>query len=69
MIFKQLYEELSSTYTYLIACEDTGQAVFIDPVYPTVERDLQAISSLGLKLIYSIDTQICLAGERRKCYI
>lgn len=58
MTFKQLYEALSSTYTYLIACEDTGQAVLIDPVYPTVERDLQIIRSLGLKLVYSIDTHI-----------
>lgn len=58
MIFKQLYEELSSTYTYLLACEDTGQAVLIDPVYPTVERDLGIIKGLDLKLIYSIDTHI-----------
>ncbi len=54
----QLYEELSSTYTYLVACEDTGQAALIDPVYPTAERDLQIINNLGLKLIYSIDTHI-----------
>jgi len=58
VIFKQLYEELSSTYTYLLACEDTGQAVLIDPVYPTVERDLGIIKGLDLKLIYSIDTHI-----------
>ena len=57
-MFKQLYEELSSTYTYLIACEHTGQAVLIDPVYPTVERDLDIIRSLRLKLVYSIDTHI-----------
>lgn len=58
MIFRQLYEELSSTYTYLIACEETGQAALIDPVYPSVERDLAIISSLGLKLLYTIDTHI-----------
>lgn len=58
MIFRQLYEELSSTYTYLIACEETGQAALIDPVYPSVERDLAVINSLGLKLLYSIDTHI-----------
>jgi len=58
MVFKQLYEELSSTYTYLLACEDTGQAVLIDPVYPTAERDLHIINAMGLKLIYSIDTHI-----------
>ena len=58
MIFRQLYEELSSTYTYLLACEDSREAVLIDPVYPTVERDLHIINSLGLKLVYSLDTHI-----------
>lgn len=58
MIFKQLYEELSSTYTYLIACEESGQAILIDPVYPTVERDLHVLNTLGLKLVYTIDTHI-----------
>lgn len=58
MIFKQLYEELSSTYTYLVGCEESGQAVLIDPVYPTVERDMHVINSLGLKLVYTIDTHI-----------
>jgi len=32
MIFRQLFEPISSTYTYLLGCEDTGQAVLIDPV-------------------------------------
>ena len=32
MIFRQLFEPLSSTYTYLLGCEETGQAVLIDPV-------------------------------------
>lgn len=58
MIFRQLYEELSSTYTYLIACEETRQAVLIDPVYPAWERDLSVIDTMGLKLLYTIDTHI-----------
>lgn len=58
MIFRQLYEELSSSYTYLIACGETGQAVLVDPVYPAVERDLSVIKSLGLTLLYTIDTHI-----------
>ena len=58
MIFRQLYEEISSTYTYLIACAETRQAVLIDPVYPAWERDLSVINSLGLTLLYSIDTHI-----------
>ena len=58
MIFRQLFEPLSSTYTYLIACEDTGKAALVDPVYPTWERDLSVLQSLGLKLAYTIDTHI-----------
>lgn len=58
MHFKQLYEDLSSTYTYLIACEDTREAVLIDPVYSTVDRDIQTINALGFKLVYTIDTHI-----------
>lgn len=58
MIFRQLFEPLSSTYTYLLGCQDTGLAVLIDPVYPTWERDLAAIRSLGLKLAYTIETHI-----------
>ena len=40
MIFRQLFEPKSSAYTYLVACEDTREAVLIDPVLETVERDL-----------------------------
>ena len=58
MIFRQLFEPLSSTYTYLLGCEDTGQALLIDPVIVTVERDLAEISRLGLTLAYSLDTHI-----------
>lgn len=58
MIFRQLFEPLSSTYTYLLGCEETGQAVLIDPVFVSVERDLAEISRLGLTLAYSLDTHI-----------
>lgn len=40
MIFRQLFEPLSSTYTYLLGCEDTRQAVLIDPVISATDRDL-----------------------------
>ena len=40
MIFRQLFETDSSTYTYLLACEQTGECVLIDPVIDTVARDL-----------------------------
>lgn len=58
MIFRQLFEPLSSTYTYLLGCEDTGQAILIDPVIASMERDLAEINKLGLKLAYSVDTHI-----------
>ena len=58
MIFRQLFEPLSSTYTYLLGCEQTGLAVLIDPVIVSIERDLAEISRLDLKLAYSVDTHI-----------
>lgn len=58
MIFKQLFESLSSTYTYLIGSQALGQAILIDPVIATVERDLAELDKLGLKLAYSVDTHI-----------
>lgn len=58
MIFRQLFEPLSSTYTYLLGCQDTGQAVLIDPVVNAIDRDLQVLGSLGLKLAYTLDTHI-----------
>jgi len=58
MIFRQLFEPVSSTYTYLIGCERTGQAALIDPVLETVERDLGLIQDLGLTLACTIETHI-----------
>jgi sulfur dioxygenase len=58
MIFRQLFEPLSSTYTYLLGDEHTGQAVLIDPVIATMDRDLAEVRRLGLKLAYTVDTHI-----------
>ncbi len=58
MIFRQLYEPLSSTYTYLLGDEDSGQAVLIDPVIATMDRDLAEVHRLGLTLAYTVDTHI-----------
>ncbi len=58
MIFRQLFEQTSSTYTYLIACEEQGIAALIDPVLETVNRDLELVQELGLELSYTIDTHI-----------
>ncbi len=58
MIFHQLFEPLSSTYTYLLGCEETGRAILIDPVIVAMERDLAEIRRLGLTLAYTLDTHI-----------
>ncbi|MGQ9427649.1 MBL fold metallo-hydrolase [Gilvimarinus sp. F26214L] len=58
MIFRQLFEPVSSTYTYLLGCEDTGQAVLVDPVVNSIDRDLEEITKLGMKLAYTVDTHI-----------
>ena len=58
MLFRQLFEPLSSTYTYLLGCEQTGQAVLIDPVVTTVDRDLHVLDELGLKLAFTLETHI-----------
>ena len=58
MIFRQLFEPQSSAYTYLVACEKTREAVLIDPVLETVERDLALLAELGLALKYTLETHI-----------
>ena len=58
MIFRQLFEPLSSTYTYLIGCPVTGQALLIDPVVNSLDRDLAALQALGLKLALTVDTHV-----------
>jgi sulfur dioxygenase len=58
MICRQLFEPLSSTYTYLLGCESTGQALLIDPVVNSMERDLAELQGLGLKLAVTLDTHV-----------
>ena len=58
MIFRQMFEPQSSAFTYLIACEGTREAVLIDPVLETVERDLALLSELNLTLKYTLETHI-----------
>jgi glyoxylase-like metal-dependent hydrolase (beta-lactamase superfamily II) len=68
MLFRQLIEADSSTYTYLIACSETRQAILIDPVLETVGRDLQLIEDLDLDLIATLETHVHadhLTGARR----
>ncbi len=68
MIFRQLFEPDSSTYTYLIACPETGVTALIDPVLDSVERDLSVLQEMGLTLDFTIDTHVHadhLTGARR----
>ena len=58
IIFRQLFDQATWTYTYLIADTDTKDALLIDPVREEVDRDLQLIDELGLHLIYILDTHI-----------
>lgn len=58
MIFRQLFEPEASAYTYLLACEQTGRALLIDPVIETAERDLALVQELGLRLACTIETHI-----------
>lgn len=58
MIFRQLFDTESSTYTYLIGDEATRQAVLIDPVLEQADRDLQLVSELDLTLTHVFDTHV-----------
>jgi len=58
MIFRQLFDPVSSTYTYLVGCEATRAAVLVDPVLPQWQRDLALVNELGLKLTYTLDTHV-----------
>ncbi len=56
MILRQLFDQATSTYTYLVA--DGGEAVLIDPVAEQVDRDLQLLRELGLRLAWALDTHV-----------
>lgn len=58
LIFYQLFEAESSTYTYILADDQSREAVIVDPVRETVERDLRLLSELELKLCYILDTHV-----------
>jgi sulfur dioxygenase len=58
MIFKQFFEPDTSTFTYLLGCEETGQAVLIDTVESQINKYLQALNDLKLKLIYTLETHV-----------
>jgi len=58
MLFRQLFERDSSTYTYLIADRSGGEALLIDPVKTELGQYLQLIDELDLRLVFAIDTHV-----------
>lgn len=73
MIFRQFFEQKSSTYTYLLADEITLDALLIDPVLDDIEQYATLLSDLDLNLRYALDTHvhadhITALGELRERY-
>ncbi|PZM09189.1 MBL fold metallo-hydrolase [Rhizobium tubonense] len=58
MIFRQLFDSVSGTYTYLIASRQGGEALIIDPVLEKVDRYLKLVEELDLKLVKAVDTHL-----------
>ena len=58
MIFRQLFDQTSGTYSYLIASRRGGEALIIDPVLEKVDRYLQLVRELELKLVKAVDTHL-----------
>jgi glyoxylase-like metal-dependent hydrolase (beta-lactamase superfamily II)/rhodanese-related sulfurtransferase len=56
LIFRQLFDQESSTYTYLLGDSESGEAVVIDSVYEQCGRDRALLSELGLRLVAVLDT-------------
>lgn len=58
MIFRQLFEPDTCTYSYLLGCERTGRACLIDPVASETERYLGMLRTLKLRLVYTLETHV-----------
>src|SRR6195256_293577 len=58
MIFRQLFDSVSGTYTYLLASRRGGEALIIDPVLEKVDRYLQLVDELDLRLVKAVDTHL-----------
>jgi sulfur dioxygenase len=58
VIFRQLFDQASGTYTYLLASRPGGEALIIDPVLDKVDRYLQLVRELDLKLVKAVDTHL-----------
>src|SRR6476469_7585180 len=58
MIFRQLFDATSGTYTYLLASRRGGEALIVDPVLEKVERYLALFRELDLRLVKAVDTHL-----------
>jgi sulfur dioxygenase len=58
MIFRQMFEPVSATYSYLLASRCGGEALIIDPVLEKVDRYLRLMEELDLKLVKAVDTHL-----------
>src|SRR4029453_1761947 len=57
-MFRQLFDQTSGTYSYLLASRPGGEALIIDPVLEKVDRYLQLVKELDLKLVKAVDTHL-----------
>src|SRR5947209_15261084 len=58
LMFRQLFDPQSSTYTYLLGDRPSGQAVLIDPAFEQVRRDMALVIELGLTLVATLETHV-----------
>ena len=58
LVFRQLFDPTSSTYTYLLGDAASGQALLIDPVFEHLQRDQALVRELGLQLLATLDTHV-----------
>ena len=58
MIFRQMFDSVSSTYTYLLASRAGGEALLIDPVFEKTDRYIRLLEELDLKLVKVVDTHV-----------
>ncbi len=58
MIFRQMFDQTSGSYTYLLASRRGGEAMIIDPVLEKVDRYLQLMDELDLRLVKAVDTHL-----------
>jgi len=58
LVFRQLFDPQSSTYTYLLADAGTREAVLVDPVFEQARRDQALVAELGLRLLWTLETHV-----------